>query len=86
MYIKTKYNISLQSDKKILYDTVKEDLEEKIRRLEEDRHNIDISSGKLSVKHNIDISSGKPSVKHNIDISSGKPSVKHNIDISSGKY
>lgn len=35
-----------QSEKMILYDTVKAELEEKIRRLEEDRHNIDISSGK----------------------------------------
>ena len=29
----------------MLYDQVKEDLQEKIRRLEEDRHNIDITSG-----------------------------------------
>ena len=34
-----------QSEKILLYDQVKSDLEEKIRRLEEDRHNIDISSG-----------------------------------------
>lgn len=35
---------NLESDKELLYDTVKNELEEKIRRLEEDRHNIDISS------------------------------------------
>ncbi|XP_064599908.1 breast cancer metastasis-suppressor 1-like protein [Liolophura sinensis] len=34
----------MKSEKIILYDTVKAELEEKIRRLEEDRHNIDISS------------------------------------------
>ncbi|CAH1791671.1 unnamed protein product [Owenia fusiformis] len=32
------------SEKELLYDSVKNDLEDKIRRLEEDRHNIDISS------------------------------------------
>ena len=31
----------------MLYDTVKAELEEKIRRLEEDRHNIDIDSGEF---------------------------------------
>ncbi|XP_060069933.1 breast cancer metastasis-suppressor 1-like protein-A [Ylistrum balloti] len=35
---------NMESEKDILFDTVKQDLEEKIRRLEEDRHNIDISS------------------------------------------
>lgn len=34
-----------QSEKVLLYDQVRADLTEKIRRLEEDRHNIDISSG-----------------------------------------
>lgn len=29
----------------MLYDTVQSELEEKIRRLEEDRHSIDITSG-----------------------------------------
>jgi hypothetical protein len=29
----------------LLYDQVRQDLEDKIRRLEEDRHNIDISTG-----------------------------------------
>jgi hypothetical protein len=29
----------------LLYDTVQSELEEKIRRLEEDRHSIDITSG-----------------------------------------
>lgn len=35
---------NMESEKSLLYDSVKADLEEKIRRLEEDRHNIDISS------------------------------------------
>ncbi|CAI9730634.1 Hypothetical predicted protein [Octopus vulgaris] len=35
---------NMESDKIILYDTVKQELEDRIRRLEEDRHNIDISS------------------------------------------
>ena len=39
-----------QSDKELLYDSVKNELEEKIRRLEEDRHNIDISSGRFLFK------------------------------------
>ncbi|XP_041350606.1 breast cancer metastasis-suppressor 1-like protein isoform X2 [Gigantopelta aegis] len=34
----------MESEKLLLYDSVKQELEEKIRRLEEDRHNIDISS------------------------------------------
>lgn len=34
-----------QSEKLLLYDTVQSELEEKIRRLEEDRHSIDITSG-----------------------------------------
>lgn len=38
---------NLENDKLQLYDTVRNELEEKIRRLEEDRHNIDISSGLL---------------------------------------
>lgn len=37
---------NLESDKLQLYDTVRGELEEKIRRLEEDRHNIDINSGR----------------------------------------
>ena len=35
----------------LLFDQVKEDLQEKIRRLEEDRHNIDITSGKMAEKN-----------------------------------
>ena len=31
----------------LLFDAIKSELEEKIRRLEEDRNNIDISSGKI---------------------------------------
>lgn len=38
-------NFSFQSEKLLLYDTVQSELEEKIRRLEEDRHSIDITSG-----------------------------------------
>lgn len=34
-----------QSEKLLLLDTVQSELEEKIRRLEEDRHSIDITSG-----------------------------------------
>lgn len=40
---------SLQSEKLLLYDTVQSELEEKIRRLEEDRHSIDITSGRDQV-------------------------------------
>lgn len=36
----------VQSEKLLLFDTVQSELEEKIRRLEEDRHSIDITSGK----------------------------------------
>lgn len=48
---------NFESEKMILYDTVKAELEEKIRRLEEDRHNIDISSdlwneSQMSLKKN----------------------------------
>ncbi|CAC5378471.1 BRMS1 [Mytilus coruscus] len=35
---------NMESEKALLYDSIKADLEDKIRRLEEDRHNIDISS------------------------------------------
>lgn len=38
--------LCLQSEKLLLFDTVQSELEEKIRRLEEDRHSIDITSGK----------------------------------------
>lgn len=38
---------SSQSEKLLLFDTVQSELEEKIRRLEEDRHSIDITSGTL---------------------------------------
>lgn len=34
-----------KSEKLLLFDTVQSELEEKIRRLEEDRHSIDITSG-----------------------------------------
>lgn len=37
-----------QSEKLLLFDTVQSELEEKIRRLEEDRHSIDITSGSAS--------------------------------------
>ncbi|XP_013094439.1 breast cancer metastasis-suppressor 1-like protein-A [Biomphalaria glabrata] len=34
----------MESEKVLLYDTIKQELQDKIRRLEEDRHNIDITS------------------------------------------
>ncbi|KAH3846076.1 breast cancer metastasis-suppressor 1-like protein-A [Dreissena polymorpha] len=37
-------NQHMRSEKVLLFDSIKSELEEKIRRLEEDRHNIDISS------------------------------------------
>lgn len=37
--------VVFQSEKLLLFDTVQSELEEKIRRLEEDRHSIDITSG-----------------------------------------
>lgn len=37
--------VCAQSEKLLLFDTVQSELEEKIRRLEEDRHSIDITSG-----------------------------------------
>ena len=33
----------------LLFDAIKSELEDKIRRLEEDRNNIDISSGMLGI-------------------------------------
>ncbi|EPQ06985.1 Breast cancer metastasis-suppressor 1-like protein [Myotis brandtii] len=49
--VKNKYECEIQasrqhceSEKLLLYDTVQSELEEKIRRLEEDRHSIDITS------------------------------------------
>lgn len=38
--------VCMQSEKLLLFDTVQSELEEKIRRLEEDRHSIDITSGR----------------------------------------
>jgi len=35
----------VQSEKQLVYDCLLEDLYDKIRRLEEDRHNVDITSG-----------------------------------------
>ena len=39
-----------QSEKLLLLDTVQSELEEKIRRLEEDRHSIDITSGQAPTR------------------------------------
>lgn len=39
------FRVFVQSEKLLLFDTVQNELEEKIRRLEEDRHSIDITSG-----------------------------------------
>ncbi|TWW69143.1 Breast cancer metastasis-suppressor 1-like protein [Takifugu flavidus] len=54
--VKNKYECEIQaacqhweSEKLLLFDTVQSELEEKIRRLEEDRHSIDITSGQSSV-------------------------------------
>lgn len=41
--------LCFQSEKLLLFDTVQSELEEKIRRLEEDRHSIDITSGTGSI-------------------------------------
>ncbi|KAG2457845.1 BRM1L protein, partial [Polypterus senegalus] len=57
--VKNKYDCEIQaalqhceSEKLLLYDTVQSELEEKIRRLEEDRHSIDITSASIkSEKH-----------------------------------
>jgi len=35
----------MQSEKQLVYDMLLEDLYDKIRRLEEDRHSVDITSG-----------------------------------------
>jgi len=37
--------VCVQSEKQLLYGMLLEDLYDKIRRLEEDRHNVDITSG-----------------------------------------
>jgi breast cancer metastasis-suppressor 1-like protein len=39
------YNLFLQSEKSLLWDCIYSELEDKIRRLEDDRNNTDISSG-----------------------------------------
>lgn len=46
VFISEFVRVLLQSEKLLLFDTVQNELEEKIRRLEEDRHSIDITSGK----------------------------------------
>lgn len=49
----------------MLYDTVQSELEEKIRRLEEDRHSIDITSGQgrgVAGSHTASVSSCEYSV------------------------
>jgi len=38
-------SLFVKSEKQLLYDILLEDLYDKIRRLEEDRHNVDITSG-----------------------------------------
>uniref|UniRef100_A0A8C2F8F8 BRMS1 like transcriptional repressor a n=1 Tax=Cyprinus carpio TaxID=7962 RepID=A0A8C2F8F8_CYPCA len=55
--VKNKYDCETQaalqhweSEKLLLFDTVQSELEEKIRRLEEDRHSIDITSEKIRRK------------------------------------
>ncbi|TNM95186.1 hypothetical protein fugu_017945 [Takifugu bimaculatus] len=55
--VKNKYECEIQaacqhweSEKLLLFDTVQSELEEKIRRLEEDRHSIDITSGSAPLR------------------------------------
>ena len=38
-------NIMFQSEKELLWDSIKADLEEKIRKLEDDKNNVDFSTG-----------------------------------------
>ena len=42
-------SVFMQSEKQLVYDMLLEDLYDKIRRLEEDRHNVDITSGKFKL-------------------------------------
>lgn len=46
------FDLCAQSEKLLLFDTVQSELEEKIRRLEEDRHSIDITSGNAHTELN----------------------------------
>jgi len=39
----------VKSEKQLVYDMLLEDLYDKIRRLEEDRHNVDITSGRFTL-------------------------------------
>lgn len=58
---------SLQSEKLLLFDTVQSELEEKIRRLEEERHSIDITSGNTHDTHS-HIMFGHLCARHKLDI------------------
>ncbi len=49
MLIYSIHDVFSQSEKLLLFDTVQSELEEKIRRLEVDRHSIDLTSGKLQM-------------------------------------
>ncbi|KAF4018021.1 hypothetical protein G4228_009660 [Cervus hanglu yarkandensis] len=58
--VKNKYECEIQasrqhceSEKLLLYDTVQSELEEKIRRLEEDRHSIDITSAPVKLEKHL---------------------------------
>ena len=42
------YAFLFQSEKALLKDALRAELEEKVRRLEEDRHNIDLTTGRSS--------------------------------------
>nr|XP_057946993.1 breast cancer metastasis-suppressor 1-like protein-A isoform X1 [Doryrhamphus excisus]XP_057946994.1 breast cancer metastasis-suppressor 1-like protein-A isoform X1 [Doryrhamphus excisus] len=64
--VKNKYECEIQaacqhweSEKLLLFDTVQSELEEKIRRLEEDRHSIDITSGNMQELWNDELTGRK---------------------------
>lgn len=62
--------LCVQSEKLLLFDTVQSELEEKIRRLEEDRQSIDITSGNAHSTHSHYFLFGHAHARHfNIDIS-----------------
>ena len=56
-----KINLILQSEKRLLYDSIKDELEEKIHILEEDKTNVDFSTGLW------ELNSGKSSRRRKAD-------------------
>lgn len=59
----------MQSEKLLLYDTVQSELEEKIRRLEEDRHSIDITSGRADGKQTLHLLARSTLIIINLNVS-----------------